>query len=101
MENSSLVCHPRNTYEGLGKTLGKGTFGKVKLGTHQITKEKAAIKILDKSMIKDASDLERVNREISILKKLRHPHVVQLFDVSAACRHYELYRLSRMISTCS
>jgi serine/threonine protein kinase len=32
-------------------------------------------------MIKDSSDLERVNREISILKKLRHPHVVQLFDV--------------------
>ena len=68
--------------DSIGKTLGKGTFGKVKLGTHQITKEKAAIKILDKSMIKDASDLERVNREISILKKLRHPHVVQLFDVN-------------------
>ena len=79
-ENSSLVFNSR-IYEVLGKTLGKGTFGKVKLGTHQITKEKAAIKILDKSMIKDASDLERVNREISILKKLRHPHVVQLFDV--------------------
>ena len=78
------------TYEDLGKTLGKGTFGKVKLGTHQITKEKAAIKILDKSMIKDASDLERVNREISILKKLRHPHVVQLFDVSDPY-HYDYF----------
>jgi len=33
-------------------------------------------------MIKDSSDLERVNREIQILKKLRHPNVVQLFDVT-------------------
>jgi serine/threonine protein kinase len=41
-------------------------------------------------MIKDASDLERVNREISILKKLRHPHVVQLFDVSGPC-HYDYF----------
>ena len=41
-------------------------------------------------MIKDASDLERVNREISILKKLRHPHVVQLFDVSDLC-HYDYF----------
>lgn len=40
-----------------------------------------AIKILDKEKIKDQSDLERINREIKILKKLRHPHVVQLFDV--------------------
>jgi len=40
-------------------------------------------------MIKDASDLERVNREISILKKLRHPHVVQLFDVSAS--HFDFF----------
>jgi hypothetical protein len=65
----------------LGKTLGKGTFGKVKLGTNIITKEKAAIKILDKDMLKDSSDNERVSREIKILKTLRHPNVVQLYDV--------------------
>ena len=29
----------------IGKTLGKGTFGKVKIGTHKITGEKVAIKI--------------------------------------------------------
>ena len=35
----ALIMH------GLGKTLGKGTFGKVKLGTHLITKEKVLIVI--------------------------------------------------------
>lgn len=51
----------------LGKTLGEGTFGKVKLGTHILTGEKVAIKILEKSKIKDKSDIERVTREIHIL----------------------------------
>lgn len=37
----------------LGKTLGKGTFGKVKEGTHIPTGEKVAIKIIDKSSIED------------------------------------------------
>lgn len=47
-----------------GKTLGEGTFGKVKLGTHVLTGEKVAIKILEKQKIVDASDVERVTREI-------------------------------------
>ena len=58
------------------KTLGEGTFGKVKLGIHTITKEKVAIKILEKSRIKDKKDIERISREIKILKKVRHPNVI-------------------------
>jgi serine/threonine protein kinase len=40
----------------LGKTLGKGTFGKVKEGIHIPTGEKVAIKIIDKSSIEDDDD---------------------------------------------
>ena len=60
----------------IGKTKGKGTFGKVKQGTHIVTGDKVAIKILEKDKIKDQSDIDRINREITILKKVRHPHVV-------------------------
>lgn len=49
-------------YYLLGKTLGEGTFGKVKLATHTLTGEKVAIKILEKEKILDLSDVERVNR---------------------------------------
>lgn len=43
-----------------GKTLGEGTFGKVKQGTHQLTGEKVAIKILEKDRIVEVADVERV-----------------------------------------
>jgi 5'-AMP-activated protein kinase, catalytic alpha subunit len=56
--------------------LGKGTFGKVRVGTHLLTDEKVAVKILEKDKIVDVSDVERVAREIHILKILRHPVVV-------------------------
>jgi 5'-AMP-activated protein kinase catalytic alpha subunit len=60
----------------LGRDLGKGTFGKVKVGTHNLSGEKVAIKILEKEKIVDVADVERVAREIHILKIIRHPHVV-------------------------
>lgn len=60
----------------IGKDLGKGTFGKVKVGTHVLTGEKVAIKVLEKEKIIDVNDVERVAREIHILRIVRHPVVV-------------------------
>ena len=64
-----------------GKTIGEGTFGKVKKATHILTGESVAIKILEKDRIIDVADVERVSREIHILKLIRHPHVIQLYEV--------------------
>lgn len=61
--------------------IGEGTFGKVRKGTHRLTREKVAIKILEKSRITDVTDVERVAREIHILKLIRHPHIVQLYEI--------------------
>ena len=65
----------------MGKTIGEGTFGKVKLGTHSLTGEKVAIKILEKERIKDTADVERVAREIHILQLIRHPNIIQLYEI--------------------
>ncbi|CAD8151667.1 unnamed protein product [Paramecium octaurelia] len=71
----------------LVKTLGLGTFGLVKLAIHQITQEKVAIKILEKSKIIDVADVERVTREIHILKLIRHKHVIQLYEIIETKRY--------------
>ena len=65
----------------LDKTIGKGTFGKVRLGTHSLTGEKVAVKILEKDKIQDVNDVERVAREIHILKMIRHPNIIQLYEI--------------------
>ena len=63
------------------KTLGQGTFGKVKLAIHERTAQKVAVKILEKKKIVDVSDIERVSREIHILKLVRHPNLIQLYEI--------------------
>jgi 5'-AMP-activated protein kinase catalytic alpha subunit len=65
----------------LKEKLGEGTFGKVRLGTHILTGEKVAVKILEKSKILGQDDKTRVEREIKILKCLRHPNIIQLYSV--------------------
>ena len=65
----------------LGKSIGEGTFGKVKIGVHNLTGENVAIKILEKSRIWDVADVERVSREIHILKLIRHPNIIQLYEI--------------------
>jgi serine/threonine protein kinase len=65
----------------LGKTIGEGTFGKVKLGTHILTGETVAVKILEREKIKEIADVQRVAREIHILKRVQHPHIIQLYEI--------------------
>ncbi|CAL4098930.1 unnamed protein product, partial [Meganyctiphanes norvegica] len=62
------------------KTIGKGNFAIVKLATHTHTKSKVAVKIIDKEKI-DPVNLLKIKREIEILKKLRHPYIIRLYQV--------------------
>lgn len=63
------------------RTLGKGSFGKVKEALHVISGEKIAIKILEKDKINKEDDLLRIRREIDILRRARHPNIIQLYEV--------------------
>lgn len=70
------------------RTLGKGSFGKVKLALHTPSGEKIAIKILEKEMIKKDEDLMRIRREIKILSQVRHPNIVQLYEVIETSKYF-------------
>ncbi|GAU19808.1 hypothetical protein TSUD_170330 [Trifolium subterraneum] len=65
----------------LGKTLGIGSFGKVKIAEHVLTRHKVAIKILNRRKIKNMEMEEKVRREIKILRLFMHPHIIRLYEV--------------------
>ena len=60
--------------------LGKGKFGLVKLGINKETKDKVAVKVMNKNNM-DSSDLELVRTEIEILKICQHPYIIKLYDI--------------------
>ncbi|KAJ3075647.1 hypothetical protein HDU98_007331 [Podochytrium sp. JEL0797] len=59
----------------LGKTLGEGSFGKVKLATHSLTGQEVAVKVVDKI------HAAVVAREIETWRHLHHPNIAQLYEV--------------------
>ncbi|KAG2221230.1 hypothetical protein INT45_013941 [Circinella minor] len=63
------------------KTIGTGSFGKVKLAVHGITGQKVALKIINRRTIASMDLGGRVKREIQYLKLLRHPHIIKLYEV--------------------
>ncbi|KAF9293637.1 hypothetical protein BGZ88_005100 [Linnemannia elongata] len=66
----------------LGKTLGKGSSGCVKLARHRKTNEKVAVKIISKASLANKAAVHRgIEREIAIMKLINHPHVIRLYDV--------------------
>nr|XP_049466537.1 MAP/microtubule affinity-regulating kinase 3 isoform X11 [Anopheles coluzzii] len=62
------------------KTIGKGNFAKVKLAKHVPTNKEVAIKIIDKTQL-NPSSLQKLYREVRIMKMLDHPNIVKLFQV--------------------
>ncbi|XP_026413520.1 CBL-interacting protein kinase 32-like isoform X2 [Papaver somniferum] len=65
----------------LGRTIGEGTFAKVKFAKNSETGEPVAIKILDKEKVLKHKMSEQIRREIATMKLIQHPNVVRLFEV--------------------
>ena len=61
----------------MGKTLGKGAFGTVRLCVHKATKQTRACKILKKAN----QDMQALYEEVEILSKLSHPNIMQIYEV--------------------
>lgn len=60
------------------KTLGEGSFGKVKLAVHRVTNQQVALKIIARKKLISRDMAGRVEREIEYLQLLRHPHIIKL-----------------------
>jgi len=62
----------------LKKTLGEGSFGKVKLAVHRVSGQEVALKIISRKKLISRDMAGRVEREIQYLQLLRHPHIIKL-----------------------
>ncbi|KAL6992210.1 CBL-interacting serine/threonine-protein kinase 23 [Sarracenia purpurea var. burkii] len=68
----------------LGRTLGEGTFSKVKFARNVETGESVAIKILDKEKVMKHKMIGQIKREISTMKLIRHPNIIRMYEVMAS-----------------
>ncbi|XP_049807396.1 serine/threonine-protein kinase NIM1 isoform X3 [Schistocerca nitens] len=60
--------------------LGSGNFSQVKMAVHQLTRERVAIKILDKSKL-DQKTRKMLAHEITTMEAIHHPNVIRLYEV--------------------
>ncbi|ORY67280.1 uncharacterized protein BCR38DRAFT_154082 [Pseudomassariella vexata] len=104
--SSGASSGKRKTHVGpwqLGRTLGKGSAGRVRLARHRITQEQVAVKILPKHgcQMTQASSLASldkwdrkqpgftadnrmplsIEREVAVLKLIDHPNIMKIFDI--------------------
>ena len=80
VKKENIISHKKGNISReytFGKTLGKGTFGQVRLAMHKPTKQVRSIKILKKSEV----DVTSLVNEITILSKLSHPSIMQIYEI--------------------
>ncbi|XP_011042034.1 PREDICTED: CBL-interacting protein kinase 32-like isoform X3 [Populus euphratica] len=65
----------------MGRTIGEGTFAKVKFARNSETGEPVALKILDKEKVLKHKMAEQIKREVATMKRIKHPNVVRLYEV--------------------
>ncbi|KDP32419.1 hypothetical protein JCGZ_13344 [Jatropha curcas] len=68
----------------VGRTIGEGTFAKVKFAQNRETGESVAMKVMAKTTILKHKMVDQIKREISIMKIVRHPNIVRLHEVLAS-----------------
>ena len=85
IESKTLVGQYR-----IGKVLGKGHFGSVSLATHRVTGRMYAIKCLEKRKMLTPKLVNNLDKEIRVMRMVRHANIVRCHQVVHAPRHIYL-----------
>ncbi|GAB4860211.1 CBL-interacting serine/threonine-protein kinase 11 [Ancistrocladus abbreviatus] len=67
----------------LGRLLGCGAFAKVYHARCIGTGQSVAVKVISKNRVTSPTLMSNIKREITIMRRLRHPHIVRLYEVLA------------------
>ncbi|KAL3323112.1 hypothetical protein AABB24_040294 [Solanum stoloniferum] len=68
----------------LGRVLGQGSFAKVYHARNVVTGENIAMKVVGKEKVIKVGMMEQIKREISVMKMVKHPNIVELHEVMAS-----------------
>lgn len=71
----------------IGKMLGRGAFGKVNLAMHKLVRKLVALKSLNKECLTDEVQKQKLMKEVNLLLKLRHDHVVKIYETIETKKH--------------
>lgn len=65
----------------IGRIVGEGSFGQVRVAKHQIGDFKAAIKIIQKDFVMNNPILqELLANEFAVLEEVSHPNIVKIYE---------------------
>ena len=65
----------------IGKQIGQGAYAVVRIGLHKPSNKKVALKIYKKNKLEEPNRRKSVKREIKLMEKMRHQHIVELYEI--------------------
>ena len=86
-------------YYKIGRKIGRGSFGKVNIALHKLTRKVVAVKSINKLKEGVEGDdakisqynMDKVNNEVNLMSKMRHPNVVKYFERYETENHYMFF----------
>ncbi|XP_071801112.1 uncharacterized protein [Asterias amurensis] len=91
MDRPAVAVRKRVGGYVVGDTVGEGSFGKVRMGTHTDTEERVAMKIIDKRLVAKREYVRKnLRREAVVLQRLSHPNIIRLYEVLETSNNYYL-----------
>jgi 5'-AMP-activated protein kinase catalytic alpha subunit len=86
-DETGLPPTTQTTFYRIGKVLGRGAFGKVNLAMHKLVRKLVALKSLNKEQLTDQEQKSKLMKEVNLLLKLRHNHVVKIYETIETEKH--------------
>mmetsp|Transcript_17651 Transcript_17651/g.30659 ORF Transcript_17651/g.30659 Transcript_17651/m.30659 type:complete len:639 (-) Transcript_17651:248-2164(-) len=76
-----VAANELESFYKVGKVIGIGSYGEVRLATDLVTNEPVAVKTVQRGKFSSQKEMEFVRREINVMKTLAHPHIIMTYNI--------------------